>query len=212
MMLSDYLFTGVVAGTAMLNLGLLAQALVLDPHSSLVERGLPMYLLAMVVLGVGVMAVTYGMLVLFADTSGAAGVSATLAMLVPAIVFGVPAVLLTRPGDRDGVRAAMLLMLVLIGVVALLVANVALMALLLSDVDASGLDPIMLAATAAVAAATIGGGVAGSRGLRQMNGEPVGGPEASGPHSGWRPMIVAGGLLLVAWIATFGVMAMFFLR
>jgi len=211
-MLSDYLFTGVVAGAAMLSLGLLAQGLVLAPHSSLVERGLPMYLLAMAVVGVGVLAVTYGMLVLFVDTSGAAGVSATLAMVVPATVFGVPAVLLTRPGDRDGVRAAMLLMLVLIGVVALLVANVALMALLLSDVDASGLDAITLAAAAAGATATIGIGVAGSRGLRQMNGEPIGGSEVGGPHSGWRPMIVAGGLLLVAWIATLGVTAMFFLR
>ena len=172
-MLSDYLFTGVAAGAAMLGVGLLAHAL--PAHSDALEdmRRALMVLLAAFVEGLGVLAVVYGLLVALAGTTSAGGLGAALLVLIPAAALGIPAALLARPGDREGVRASMTLMLAFIGGLAVLAVMVALMTVLISDTDASGFDAITVLATVLVAAAAIGIGVVGSRALEEMGGDAI---------------------------------------
>ena len=172
-MLSDYLFTGVAAGAAMLGVGLLAHALPANSDALEDVRRALMVLLAAFVEGLGVLAVVYGLLVAFAGTTSAGGLGAALLVLIPAAALGIPAALLARPGDREGVRASMMLMLAFIGGLAVLAVMVALMTVLISDTDASGFDAITVLATVLVAAAAIGIGVVGSRALEEMGGDAI---------------------------------------
>jgi hypothetical protein len=172
--LSDYLFTGVVAGAAMLGVGLLAHALPANSNTLEDERRGLMVILAAFVEGLGVLAIVYGMLVTFASIPSAGGLEAALLIIVPAVVLGIPAVLLTRPGDREGVRASMVMMLAFIGGLAALALMTALMTVLLvSDVEASGFDAITVLATLVVAVAAVGIGVVGSRALGEMGADAI---------------------------------------
>jgi hypothetical protein len=224
-MLSDYLFAGVVVGAAVLSLGLLARALPAGSASPLDERRGLMVLLAVLVEGLGVLAITYGMLVMFADTSGAAGTAAALAILLPVAAAAVPGVVWSRPGQREGVRASMAIMLAFIGALLALAGIVALLAWLVSDIDASGLDTLTLLAAAVMATGALGIGLVGSRGLREAAGVVVGRPTVDVATVGWtesassnsttvgcRSVVMAAVLEGVAIVAYVVAMMMFLMR
>ena len=211
-MLSDYLFAGVVVGAAVLSLGLLARALPAGSASPLDERRGLMVLLAVLVEGLGVLAITYGMLVMFADTSGAAGTTAALAILIPAAAAGVVGVRWSRPSQRDGVRAPMAIMLTFIGLLVVLAIILALLAWLVSDLDASGFDIWAILAGVVMAAGVLGIGLVGSRGLAELGGGTPGRPEVDAAAAWLRSILVAAVLAGVAVVAYAVVMLMFFMR
>jgi hypothetical protein len=173
-LLSDFAFVGVVMGSAMLAVGLLAQAL--PPNSDAIgnERRELMVMLAAYAEGLGVLAAVVGSLVLFVGVTSAGGVTAALLVLVPVLALGVPAVRLARPGEREGVRAATTIMVWFIGALAALASIVALMAVLIPEVDASGFDAVTLVATVIVAGAAIGIGLVGSGALQELGGSVIG--------------------------------------
>ena len=209
-MLSDYLFTGVVLGAAMLSLGSLARALPGGSDSLIDRGGSLMFILAAVVAGLGVLAVTYGMIVMFIEI--AAGTTAALAIFLPAAAAVVPAVLWTRPGQRDGVRAPMVLMLVLIGASAYLAVTLVLLAWLISDVNATGLDIVTLLATAVMGMGTLGIGLVGARELGRLGKGIVGRQEVDVATVHLRAILMAAALGAVAFVAYVVVMAMYFMR
>jgi hypothetical protein len=200
--LSDYLFTGVVAGAAMLGIGLLAHAL--PAHSDPVgdpRRGL-MVTLAAFVESLGILALVLGLVPAFAETYGAGGVQAALLVLVPVAALGIPAALLARPSDREGVRESMILMLAFIGGLAAVAAMVALGAVSIADVEASGFDFITIIAMLVAAMSAIGIGVVGGRALSEMGGADLGRTMIDGPPARTRTIAVAAvleGVAVIAW-------------
>jgi hypothetical protein len=209
-LLSDYLSAGVVLGAAMLSLGSLARALP-GGSASLIDRGGGlMVILAAFVGGLGVFAVTYGMSVMFIES--AAGTTAALAILLPAAAAGIPAVLWTRPGQRNGVRALMALMLIFIGALACLAVVLALLAWLVSDVNAFGLDILTLLAAAVMGAGTLGIGFVGARDLKRLGMGIAGRQEADDATVHLHAIILAAVLSAVAFVAYMAAMAMFFMR
>lgn len=171
------------------------------------------------------LAITYGMLVMFVDTSGAAGTTAALAILLPVAAAAVPGVAWSRPGHREGVRASMAIMLAFIGWLLALAGILALLAWLVSDIDASGLDTWTLLAVAVMATGALGIGLVGSRGLREAAGVVAGRSTVDVATVGWavsassnsttvgcRSIVVAAVLEGVAIVAYVVAMMMFFLR
>ena len=69
-----------------------------------------------------------------------------------------------------------------LGYVAALAAIAALLAVLISNVDASGFDAITVVATVVFSSAAIGIGVVGSRDLRELGGVVVGRPTVDVPR------------------------------
>ena len=160
-MLSDFAFVGVVMGSAMLAVGLLAQAL--PPNSDAIgnERRELMILLAAYAEGLGVLAAVVGLLVLFVGVTSAGGVTAALLVLVPVLALGIHAVRLAHAREREGVHAVTTIMVWFIGALAALASIVALMAVLIPEVDASGFDAVTLVATVIVAGRPSGSGSSG---------------------------------------------------
>ena len=211
-MLSDYLFTGVVAGAAMLAVGLLAHALPSHADGIEDERRSLMVLLAAFVEGLGILAVVYGLAALFVDVFGGGGVQAAVLVLLPATALGIPAALLARPGHREGVRAGMTLMLAFIGGLAATTATVVLMALFASEVEAAGFDGITIVAMLVIAVSAIGIGMVGARALGQMAGDEDGQTEVDWSRLRSRTVLAASILEGVAVIAYVVVLMMMFSR
>ena len=168
-MLSYYLFCGLVAGAAMAAIGLIGRSLPSGSGSDVDMRSLAV-LMAAFATGLGIIAVVIGMLVLFVDTSDdAAGMIAALAVLVPLAVLGLPGLWLSRPGERTGVRGATATLLMFGGIVGLPALMTGVLAVLLVVGEGStGFDPLVALLAIVGAAAALGVGFIGARGVTQL--------------------------------------------
>lgn len=169
-MLSDYLYCGLVAGGAMLGIGLIARALPSGSDANLSMRSLAV-LMAAFAEGLGILSVVIGLSAVFLATTDVGGTWAALAVLVPVVILGGIGLRMSLPGERTGVQSITLLLLAFAGGLGILAVVVAIAAALLAEgAGAKELDPLGVALGIVGAAAAISVGAIGGRGVGQMAG------------------------------------------
>lgn len=160
----------------MLGLGLIGRSLPPGSAADVNARSLAI-LMAAFATGLGISAVVVGLLAVLEDTSDdAGGVTAALALLAPAAILGLPGLRMCLPGERAGVREVTRIMLMFAAILGLAAVVTAALAVLLAAGDGStGLDPLVALLGLAGAAAAVGVGIVGARGVTQLTG-PQDGP------------------------------------
>ena len=128
--------------------------------------------------GLGIIAVVIGLMAVFVDTSDdAGGVTAALAVLVPAAILGLPGLWMCLPRERTGVREATSILFVFAAMLGLATMVTALLAVLLVVGDGSTeLEALVAVLGLAGAAAAVGVGLVGARAVVRLTAaqhEPV---------------------------------------